>query len=94
MKARLCARGFEEEQFFRTDSPTCSREGIRITLAAIACNGWKLKSLDIKTAFLQGKPMEREVYLKPTKEANSENLWLLKSMYTAYLTLVAIGICV
>ena len=25
MKARLCARGFEEEQEFRTDSPTCSR---------------------------------------------------------------------
>ena len=24
LKARLCARGFEEEQFFRTDSPTCS----------------------------------------------------------------------
>ena len=78
VKARLCARGFEEEQFFRTDSPTCSREGIRITLATIACNGWKLKSLDVKTAFLQGKPMEREVYLKPPKEAYSENLWLLK----------------
>ena len=78
VKARLCARGFEEEQFFRTDSPTCSREGIRITLALIACNSWKLKSLDIKTAFLQGKPMEREVYLQPPKEANSENLWLLK----------------
>ena len=28
IKARLCARGFEEEQNFRTDSLTCSREGI------------------------------------------------------------------
>ena len=28
VKARLCAHGFEEEKSFRTDSPTCSREGI------------------------------------------------------------------
>ena len=28
IKARLCARGCEEEQNFRTDSLTCSREGI------------------------------------------------------------------
>ena len=26
IKAKLCARGFEEEQNFRTDSPTCFRE--------------------------------------------------------------------
>ena len=28
VKARLCCRGFEEEKSFRTDSPTCSREGV------------------------------------------------------------------
>ena len=54
-KARLCARGFEEQQCFQTDSPTCSREGIIITLATIASHKWHLYSLDIKTAFLQGK---------------------------------------
>ena len=76
-KARLCARGFEEDKFFRTDSPTCSREGVRIALATIATHGWHLKSLDIRTAFLQGKDMERTVYLKPPPEANSDKLWLL-----------------
>ena len=78
MKARLCARGFEEDQFFRTDSPTCSREGIRITLATIASNGWTLRSMDVKTAFLQGNRMQRTVYLKPPKEANTKNIWLLQ----------------
>ena len=78
LKARLCARGFEENQFFRTDSPTCSREGIRITLTTISTNGWTLRSLDVKTAFLQGNPMQREVFLKPPKEANTNNLWLLR----------------
>ena len=78
LKARLCARGFEEDQFFRTDSPTCSREGVRITLATIASNGWNLKSMDVKTAFLQGNRIQRTVHLKPPKEANTKNLWLLQ----------------
>ena len=45
-KARLCTRGFEELQYFSKDSPTCSREGIRITLATIASHKWQLHSLD------------------------------------------------
>ena len=52
MKARLCARGFEEESDIRSDSPTCSREGVRIALALIAAHKWKVNSLDVKTAFL------------------------------------------
>ena len=44
-KARLCARGFKELQCFRTDSPTCSRECIRITLATVASHKWQLYSL-------------------------------------------------
>ena len=76
-KARLCVRGFEEEQNFRTDSPTCSREGIRLFFAATAANGWKLHSMDVKGAFLQGKEIDREVFLKPPKEANTSKLWLL-----------------
>ena len=76
-KARLCARGFQEEQDFRTDSPTCSREGIRIALTLIASHSWHLHSMDVKTAFLQGKDIEREVFVKPPKEANSNHIWKL-----------------
>ena len=54
IKARLCARGFEEAQDFRKDSPTCSREGLRLATAMITPNKWNLNSLDVKTAFLQG----------------------------------------
>ena len=82
VKARLCARGFEEEQNFRTDSPTCSREGVRIALTLIASNSWSLNSLDVKTAFLQGRPIEREVYVKPPKEAETNKIWKLnKTVY-------------
>ena len=81
-KARLCVRGFEEEQNFRTDSPTCSREGIRIFFATTAANGWKLHSMDVKGAFLQGKTIDRKVFLKPPKEANTNKVWqLVKCAY-------------
>ena len=41
-----------------------------------------MKSIDVKTAYLQGDRIEREVYLKPTKKANTDKIWRLKkTMY-------------
>ena len=42
IKACLCAKGFEEEQNFRTDSPNCSREGLRLSCCIISSNQWTL----------------------------------------------------
>ncbi|XP_066913250.1 uncharacterized protein [Clytia hemisphaerica] len=82
VKARLVARGFEEIQNFKTDSPTCSKEGLRLALTIIASNNWTLNSLDVKTAFLQGKEIDREVFVQPPKEANTKYLWRLsKTVY-------------
>ena len=67
-KAGLRARGFQELQNFHTDSPTCTRESIRLAFAIISSKGWTLNSIDIKTAFLQGKEIERTVYVKPQKK--------------------------
>ena len=39
--------------------------------ALIAWQNWNISSIDLKTAFLQGKKMERIVYLHPPKEANT-----------------------
>ena len=33
--------------------------------------------MDIKTAFLQGKLLEREIFMKPPKKANTKKLWKL-----------------
>ena len=77
-KARLCVRGFEEEQDFCTDSPTCSREGIRLFLATSVPNGCTVHSMDVKGAFLQGKELDRTVDIKPPKEAGTQMLWRLK----------------
>ena len=57
IKARLVARGYEEQEInLRTDSPTCSKEGLRIVLSIIASNNWKCRSIDIKAAFFAREP--------------------------------------
>ena len=81
-KAQLVAQGFEEENLHEVpkDSPTCSKDTLRATLAIIATNKWELASIDIKTAFLQGNKLSRDVCLKPPVEANCETnfFWKLK----------------
>ena len=78
VKARLVAKGFQENIESRTDSPTCKKENIRIIIAIAATNKWKIKSLDIKSAFLQGREISRELYVKPPVEFASGQLWKLK----------------
>ena len=52
VKARLVAMGFEEDSSnLRTDSPTCSRQSMRLVFLTAASNKWEIKSLDIKAAF-------------------------------------------
>ena len=78
VKARLCTRGFEEEQHFRTDSPTCCKEGLRLTCSIISSNKWSLNSLNVKSAFLQGKLIKRTGYVCPPKEAQTSKIWKLR----------------
>ena len=79
LKARLVARGFEENTHeLRKDSPTCQKESLRCFLSILASNGWKLCSIDIKSAYLQGIPINRELYIQPPREAHTDKLWLLK----------------
>ena len=80
IKARLVARGFEEVEMekIRKDSPTCGKDSLRLCLTIMASMGWQINSLDVKAAFLQGSPIERDVYIVPPKEANTYKLWKLK----------------
>ena len=75
------ARGFEEgeDSSIRRDSPTCMKESLRLTLVTAASKGWRIGSLDIKSAFLQSQKIERDVYLKPPKEAGTDRLWKLNN---------------
>ena len=79
MKARLVARGFEENsQDLRTDSPTCSKQALRMVFLVAAAKKWELHSLDIASAFLQGGEITRNVYLRPPTEfAVKGTVWKL-----------------
>ena len=47
-------------------------------MAISSTYNWVCHSLDIKAAFLQGNSIEREVFLKPSPEANAKGItWKL-----------------
>ena len=81
-KARLVARGFMEDTTeIRKDSPTCMRESLKLMLAITSAKGWKINSIDIMAAFLQGKRIDREVFLRPPKEADCKGkVWRLNKV--------------
>ena len=83
VKCRLVGRGYEENtESIRTDSPTCSRDTLRVLVSLIISIGWTIKHIDVESAFLQGKQLEREVYIRPPLEAETDLLWKLnKCLY-------------
>ena len=64
-KACLVVRGFEEEHLkdIRKDSPTCYKDNFRLITSMIASIQWKIHSVDVKSLFLQGKGLNRDVYV-------------------------------
>ena len=82
MKARLVAKGFQEIDDFRRDSPMVSKSTLRIVLVLITTMRKRLYSLDIKTAFLNNDTLDRDIYVKPPKEAETKCIWkLCKTIY-------------
>ena len=94
-KARLVLRGFQDSQkdTLVVDSPTVSKQAVKIILQYCANIHQEPHLVDLKTAFLQGDPYktgdQREVYCYPppelTKSPSSQDkvtLWLMrKSAY-------------
>jgi hypothetical protein len=79
IRARLTARGFEELEEIQSDSPTVAKSTKRLLLLIAASKSRTIKTTDIKSAFLQGRQLDRKVLLKPPREAGCRGkLWLLK----------------
>ena len=80
-KARLVVRGFEENDLeIPRDSPTVGKGAMRLFLSIAAIDGWTVKTTDIRSAFLQGKELDRDVYMRPPKESKAPKhvIWKLK----------------
>jgi hypothetical protein len=81
LKARLCIRGDLEKNkgSVRSDSPTVGKETLKLALNIAANEGFSIKSGDIKSAYLQGLDLQRQMYVKPPPEAVVPGkLWHLK----------------
>jgi hypothetical protein len=73
-------RGFQEKNDVAVDLPTISKNILRVIISIATFNRWKLKTSDIKSAFLQGKKIDRDVFVIPPKEAKlpQGRVWKLK----------------
>ena len=82
-KARLVIRGFEENEDIQADSPKASKTALRIVLALAANYDWAISTVDVKATFLQGRSINKNIYIKPPREVSIERkIWRLRK--TAY----------
>ena len=64
IKARWVAKGFQEEREIK-QTQTVSKLGIRVLFAIAASKERLLEVIDVKSAFLQGDELDRELYMEP-----------------------------
>ena len=96
LKTRLCMRGDRERDIesVRADSPTAHKDTFKLALSIAANEGFDITSADVKSAFLQGRLLDRKVSVIPPPEANQKGkLWLLKRQHMVSLMAHACFIC-
>ena len=62
----------------RTDSPTCSRQALKMVFVSASIMSRELHSLNITSPFLQGKNIESEVFVRPPSEIMEGKIWKLQ----------------
>ena len=91
-KARLVVRGYADQDALNgeldTASPASTRLGRAMFLTLSACLGWCGWSADVSTAFLQGLPQERKLWVRLPADAlrilggNADTrMYLIKPVY-------------
>jgi len=81
VKARLVVRGDQDmnEEYTPCDSPTVDRTTVKLLLAVAASMEWSLRSVDISAAFLQGREIDRTIFVQPPPEVAQPGIvWQLK----------------
>ena len=74
-KARLVVRGFQEKDLeIPRDSPTVGKGAMRLYLSIAALQKWTVKTTDIKSALLQGKELDRDIYINPLQKVRHHSI--------------------
>ena len=64
VRARLVARGYEENTDTRTDSRTIMKSSFQTFLTIASSKQWTIKTTNIKSVFLQDAPVSRDVFIQ------------------------------
>ena len=85
IKARLCIRGDQEpdKHNIPTDSPTVNKVNIKLFYLLAASLRWTIQTADVKSAFLQGSELDRDIFVRPPKEVRVPGM-LWKMVKRAY----------
>ncbi len=65
----------------RSDAPTAPQLALHMMMQVAATFKWKLQAFDVEAAFLNGVPLERELYVRPPMDLPGQNpneLWRLE----------------
>ena len=57
-----------EQGGFRTDAPTAPQLALHLLFSPAVRSKWKLRTFDVKTAFLSGEEQTRDIYVEPPKD--------------------------
>ncbi len=70
IKARLVVQGNLDNGVQETpsDSPTVDRHSVKLVLSVAASSKWRVRTMDMSAAFLQGRKIDRIVHVEPPKE--------------------------
>ena len=66
LKARFVVKGFQED-IEHSDSPTASRDTLKVFFSITANQRWTLEGSDVCSAFLQSDLIDRDIYIQPPK---------------------------
>ena len=73
-KGRLVGRGFQEKTLPQADSLIMLRESMKLFFAVAANQGFELRSINIRAAFLRAKELDREVFLVPPSDLREQGV--------------------
>lgn len=82
-RSRIVVPGHLDQDLgtFRNDAPTAPQLSMHVLLSVAATFKWKLSAFDVEAAFLNGVPLERELYVRPPPDmvgVNLGDLWKLE----------------
>lgn len=76
-KARIVPWGHKDmdKNELRGDAPALSLDAMRIVISLAVERQWRIKKMDVKSAYLQAKGFDRDIYVRPPREEHDDTFF-------------------